>query len=104
MPSLSEIARLVGAPESDSDAIDITGVATLEEAERGDLSFVGAESYLPQLARTQAAAVIVQKRLKVPDSWSRPALSVDDADLALAKVLQLFAPPVPRPPLGVDSM
>jgi UDP-3-O-[3-hydroxymyristoyl] glucosamine N-acyltransferase len=104
MPSLSEIARLVGSPESASDAIDITGVATLEEAGPGDLSFVGAESYLPQLARTQAAAVIVQKRLKTPESWVRPALTVDDADLALAKVLQFFAPPVPRPPTGIDSL
>ena len=29
-------------------------------------------------------------------------LTVDDADLAVAKVLERFAPPVPRPPAGVD--
>jgi UDP-3-O-[3-hydroxymyristoyl] glucosamine N-acyltransferase len=29
---------------------------------------------------------------------------VDDADLAVAMVLKLFAPPVPRPPVGLDPL
>jgi UDP-3-O-[3-hydroxymyristoyl] glucosamine N-acyltransferase len=29
-------------------------------------------------------------------------LLVDDADLAMSRVLELFAPPIPRPPVGVD--
>jgi len=103
MPSLSEIAHLIGSSVFE-DGIDIAGVATLEEAGPRDLSFVGSESYLPLLAQTQAAAVVVQKRLKVPATWNRPALMVDDADLAMAKVLELFAPPVPRPPVGVDPL
>ena len=103
MPSLSEIASVIGSSVS-GDGVDIAGVATLEEAGPRDLSFVGAESYLPLLAQTQAAAVIVQKRLKLPATWNRPALMVDDADLAMAKVLELFAPPVPRPPVGTDPL
>ena len=27
---------------------------------------------------------------------------VDDADLAMARILELFAPPVPRPAAGID--
>jgi UDP-3-O-[3-hydroxymyristoyl] glucosamine N-acyltransferase len=30
-------------------------------------------------------------------------ISVDDADLAIAQVLEKFAPPVPRPPPGIDA-
>jgi UDP-3-O-[3-hydroxymyristoyl] glucosamine N-acyltransferase len=41
--------------------------------------------------------------VKLPPSLGRPALRVDDADLATARILELFAPPVPRPPAGVDS-
>jgi UDP-3-O-[3-hydroxymyristoyl] glucosamine N-acyltransferase len=31
-----------------------------------------------------------------------PLIIVDDAELAMAKVLEFFAPPVPRPPAGID--
>ena len=40
--------------------------------------------------------------LEVSPLGKTPVLLVDDADLAVAKVLQRFAPPVPRPPAGVD--
>jgi UDP-3-O-[3-hydroxymyristoyl] glucosamine N-acyltransferase len=32
-----------------------------------------------------------------------PVLIVDHADLAMARVAELFAPPVPRPPVGIDK-
>jgi UDP-3-O-[3-hydroxymyristoyl] glucosamine N-acyltransferase len=41
--------------------------------------------------------------VKLPDGPTRtPTIVVDDAELAIALVLELFAPPVPRPPAGVD--
>jgi UDP-3-O-[3-hydroxymyristoyl] glucosamine N-acyltransferase len=104
MPLLSDIAKLIGFPPPAGADIDITGLATLDEAQASELSFVGSEQYLPLLQNTKAAAVIVQKRVKLPNTWTRPALMVDDADLAIAKVLRLIAPPVPRPPLGIDQM
>lgn len=103
MHSLSEIARLIGCTCGNGASVEISGVATLEEAGENDLSFVGSDAYIPQLAATRAAAVIVQKRVKLPETWTRPALIADNADLAIAKVLELFAPPVPRPPVGVDA-
>jgi UDP-3-O-[3-hydroxymyristoyl] glucosamine N-acyltransferase len=104
MPSLFDIARLLDVPLQNDRAVSITGMATLEEAEPGDLSLVGSDAYVSKLASTRAAAVIVQKRMKLPPTWERPALRVDDVDLATIKVLQLFAPLVPRPPAGVDAM
>ncbi|HEX5243064.1 MAG TPA: UDP-3-O-(3-hydroxymyristoyl)glucosamine N-acyltransferase [Tepidisphaeraceae bacterium] len=104
MPLLSEISKLIGSPAPAGADIDITGLATLDEAQPSELSFVGSEQYLPLLQSTKAGAIIVQKRVKLPSTWTRPALMVDDADLSIAKVLRLFAPPVPRPTLGVDAM
>jgi UDP-3-O-[3-hydroxymyristoyl] glucosamine N-acyltransferase len=106
MPTLSEIATLlnVPAPAGAAGAIDITGVAMLADAGPSELSFLGSDRYLKQFATTRAAAVLVQRRVKllpVADA-RRPVLIVDDADLAVANVLELFAPPVPRPPAGVD--
>jgi len=104
MPTLAEIATLlsVPAPPGATEQI-IIGMEALEEAGPRQLSFVGSEQYLPALAQTRAAAVIAQRRVKLPPDWEARSLRVEDADLAVAKVLALFAPPVPRPPVGIDA-
>lgn len=103
MPTLSEIATLLGVSAEGAAQTEISGLAALSDAQENELSLLASESYLPQLSSTRAAAVIVQRKLKLPDSWQRPVLRVDDVDLAIAKILPLFAAPVPAPPAGVDS-
>lgn len=101
---LSEIAALLSCPApTDADRV-ITGVATLDEATPNDVSFLGADTYLPQFNATHAGAVIVQRRVKLPRDTKTPVLIVDDADLATGTVLEKFAPPVPRPLVGVDAL
>lgn len=102
MPTLSDIALLLGCPAPSNGSRPITGLATLADATPDELSFITAESFQPQLAATKAAGVIMAKKLRVPPPADRAAFVVDDADLAVAKVLELFAPPVPKPPAGVD--
>lgn len=104
--TLAEIAALlhVPAPAGYADRA-VTGMATLTEAGPNDLSFLGSDAYLKQFAATKAGAVIVQKRVKLPrdaaaGAIGTPVFVVDDADLAVAKILERFAPPVPRPPVG----
>lgn len=103
MPTLGEIATLLGAPPPPEPQRRVSGMATLAEAGAEDLSFLGSESYAEQYARTRAAGVIVKKRMKAPaPPPGCAALVVDDADLAVAKVLELFAPATPRPAAGID--
>ncbi|MDQ3440954.1 MAG: UDP-3-O-(3-hydroxymyristoyl)glucosamine N-acyltransferase [Planctomycetota bacterium] len=105
MPSLTltEIAALlhVPTPPGLGDRA-VTGMASLAEAGPGELSFLGSDAYLKHFATTKAGAVIVQKRVKLPRDGVQPTpvFVVDDADLAVAKILEHFAPPVPRPPVG----
>jgi UDP-3-O-[3-hydroxymyristoyl] glucosamine N-acyltransferase len=102
MPLLSEISTLLGLSElRGAGQTVIIGVAALSEAGADDLSLVSSEKYLDQLERTKAAAVLVQRKVRLPASWTRPALIVDDVDLALTRVLPLFAPPIPQPESGV---
>src|SRR4051812_42547816 len=103
MSSLSQIAELldVAAPTGAGN-VPVTGIATLVEAGESDLSFLGNDRFLSQFLETGAGAVIVQKRVKLPAGNSKPVLLVDDADLAAAKVAQHFAPPIWRPPVGID--
>ncbi|HZN69051.1 MAG TPA: UDP-3-O-(3-hydroxymyristoyl)glucosamine N-acyltransferase [Tepidisphaeraceae bacterium] len=102
MRTLAEIATLLGCPAPPDGSRRITGLATLQEAGPDDLSFISSDAYADQLATTRAVAVIAGKKLRLPPQTDKAMLPVDDADLAVAKVLELFAPPVPRPPAGVD--
>ena len=108
--TLGEIAQLLGpdaavAPLAEPDR-RITGIAVLDEAGPNELSFLGSDAYLREFAATKAAAVIVQNRVKLPPagqgSPGATLFHVEDADLAVAKVLRLLAPPVPQPPRGID--
>ena len=102
MHTLGDIAKLLGLPTPPDADRAITGLATLAEAGPNDLSAVGSDAYVKRAAGSKAAAFVVQKRVKAPEGgFGRTVLAVDDADLAMAKVLDLYAPPVPRPAAGI---
>jgi UDP-3-O-[3-hydroxymyristoyl] glucosamine N-acyltransferase len=100
--TLNEIARLLNVEPPPDGQRTVSGVNTLEAAGPDELSFLGSEKYLRQLRGTRAVAVIVSQRVKVVDNHGKALLVVPDADLAVARVLERFAPPVPAPPRGVD--
>jgi UDP-3-O-[3-hydroxymyristoyl] glucosamine N-acyltransferase len=103
MPTVAEIASLLNVPVRGGDGSrEVSGVASLEDAKPSDISFLSSDAFLPQFDATDAAVVIVQKRVKLPANVKPVILIVDDADLAMARVLELFAPPVPRPAAGID--
>ncbi len=84
--SLSQLAEHLGAELAGDAERVITGVAALESARREDISFLARRKYLPYLAATKAAAVLVSRELgdvEVPPATT--LLWVDDAHLALAR-------------------
>lgn len=103
MPTLADIANLLGCATPPEGSRAVTGVATLADAHPDELSFITSDAFADQLAGTRAAAVIMAKKLRLSPPADKTMLVVDDADLAVAKVLDLFAPPTPQPPAGVDS-
>jgi UDP-3-O-[3-hydroxymyristoyl] glucosamine N-acyltransferase len=104
MVTLTEIAGILGCPAPVGDPLNVTGIAALGEAGPTELSYVGADAFVRELPHCNAAALIVQQNVKLPPTWARPALLVPDAELAVAKVLERFAPPVPHPPAGIDPL
>lgn len=102
MPTLSDITTLLQLPPASNPGISITGVNTLLDASPTELSFLGSDAYLSEFTKTRAAAVLVQKKVKLPAMSPAATLIVEDADLAVAKVLEFFAPPVPTPARGID--
>lgn len=104
MPTLNQISILLGCLPQAGRELAITGIASLFDATSSEISYVAGDAFVRDLTDSKAAAIIASKRVKLPPTWDRPALLVDDAELAVGKVLALFAPPIPRPPVGVDAL
>ena len=87
--TLTELAdRLHCRLEGDGD-IDIVGVAGIEHAEAGDLTFISSAKYGAHLATTRASAVIVSMSLDAAGA-AVALLRSDHAQLAFAQAVRLL--------------
>ncbi len=86
--TLQVIADLVGARLQGDPGCLISGIATLENAEPGDISFLSNQQYRKYLISTKASAVI----LSPADAKDCPidALVSDNPRLSLARVASIF--------------
>ncbi|MDZ3993622.1 UDP-3-O-(3-hydroxymyristoyl)glucosamine N-acyltransferase [Pseudomonas sp. Teo4] len=88
--TLGQLAEALGATLKGPEALQITGLATLQEAGPGQLSFLANPQYRKYLDNSQAAAVL----LKAADAegFAGNALIVPDPYLAYARISHLFDP------------
>jgi len=94
---LSEIAERLGCRLVGDGDIEIAGVAGVEEATAGQLTFLSNPRYAKQARETAASAIILGKEI---DELSIAQLVSKNAYLDFARALELFYQP-PRPPVGV---
>jgi UDP-3-O-[3-hydroxymyristoyl] glucosamine N-acyltransferase len=95
---LGDLAARLGCELHGDAHIEVTRVATLEDAAPGDISFLANSKYASALTTTRASAVIA-----TPDVASAPCaiLRTKNPYLALARAIGLLNPSV-RPPSGID--
>jgi UDP-3-O-[3-hydroxymyristoyl] glucosamine N-acyltransferase len=97
---LRDIAASLGAilepPGTDAEII---GVAPIESAQPGSITFIANPKYAPSARTTHASAIIVD--LKFP-AGDKPLLRARDPQLAYARVSELFFHP-PRYEPGIHS-
>ena len=96
---LSEIASMIGAV-LDGDDAEVNGVAAIEEALPGQVTFLSNPKYTAHARDTKATAVIAKD--PVPDAGCAFLLSPNPY-LAFARVVELFHPRE-RPEPGVSPM
>ncbi len=93
---LGEIATALGAELKGDPDLEVTGLATLQAATPGQISFLANPSYAKYLANTQASAVIMSPAA-VGDSEIN-ALLLDNPYLGYARLSHWFDPePVAQP-------
>ena len=84
-----------GAVEGPS--VEVTGIASLEDAGPGELTFVTDERRLPLLAESRAEAVLLGQG---KESHGKPAIVVRNPQAALVVLLAHFEPTPPSSPPG----
>lgn len=98
--TLREIADKIGGTVEGDDSIEISGLASLADAQGGDISFLTKARYAKAVESTSASAVIVA------EDWDGKASSaivrVNNPDKAFVLVAHLFAPERAATPAGVD--
>ena len=88
---LSEIAKRLDARLEPANAdVDITGVAGIEEAAIGQITFVANPKYAAAARTTKASAVIVDDKFP---ALATPTLRTQNPYLAFARALELFYQP-----------
>jgi len=86
---LIEIAQKLGCTVDGDANLEITGVAGIEQAQPGELTFLANRKYVPLLERTRASAILVTK-----DETRPPMAALRSANpyLDFARAIELFHP------------
>jgi UDP-3-O-[3-hydroxymyristoyl] glucosamine N-acyltransferase len=93
---LSQIASALHARlENGSPETEITGLAAIDQARSGDLTFLSNPKYAASARSTQASAIIVSQTFPALDT---PMLRAEDPYLAFAHALELFHRPLEYAP------
>ncbi|KPK89830.1 MAG: UDP-3-O-(3-hydroxymyristoyl) glucosamine N-acyltransferase [Deltaproteobacteria bacterium SM23_61] len=97
--TLEELATLVGGKVEGDGSLPIRGIASLEDAGEGEITFLAEIKHSRRLEKSRASAAIVPTNLP---SFPRPLIRTPNPHLAYAKV-QAFFQEKPFSPRGVDS-
>lgn len=95
--TVDEIARLVGGRVEGEGSTPVHGVAPVDSAAAGELTFAADERWATRLANSKAAAAIVGVW---PASAAMPLIRVSDVQAAMAILLSRLSPPTDFPPPG----
>jgi len=93
--TLSELARHVGGKVIGDDAVEIRGVASIEEAGPAEIAFLAHPRYRGYLATVRAGALIISRNIPIRSlpKAGKNFIQVAQPYVAFAKILQLFNPP-----------
>jgi UDP-3-O-[3-hydroxymyristoyl] glucosamine N-acyltransferase len=96
--TLKELAALVRGELVGDGSIVIKGVAGIEDAGEGEITFLANPRYAPFLDRTGASAVITGRDVK---PGKKPLIRTDNPSLAFTEVVSFLVPPQTKPLKGI---
>lgn len=93
--SIQEINDVLKGTIIGSTSIKITAPEQLELAGASDISFIGNKKYEKFWETSKACAAVVNEDISIEPGENKAFIKVQNADLAMSQVLELFAPPTP---------
>lgn len=94
--SIQEINTLLKGELIGNTTQRIEGPEQLQNAKQNQITFIGSSKYLKYWETSQASAVLLNDNLELQPGENRAIIKVKNADLAMAKILELFNPPAPE--------
>lgn len=96
--TLEEIAELIDGEVVGDGRVIIRGVAGIQEAHSGDITFVANPKYFRYIEKTDASAIITPKDIKTAP---KPIIRTDNPSLAFAKIISSIKPCESTHPKGI---
>lgn len=93
--SIQEINEVLKGTIVGDTSIIITAPEQLELATSSEISFIGNKKYEKFWETSKACAAVVNEDISINPGKNRVFIKVQNADLAMSQVLELFAPPAP---------
>lgn len=100
--SATEFANIVGGELRGDGGAELRGVASLDDAMRTDVAFLGNKAYTDNVAQSRAGAVLLPRGWDgAPPSDGQAHILCDDPSTAFNVAVERFTPPPPVPPPGI---
>lgn len=93
--SIQEINAILKGVIIGNTTQSITAPEQLEMANSNEISFIGNKKYEKLWQTSKACAAIVNEDISIDPGENRAFIKVQNADLAMSQILELFAPPTP---------
>jgi len=74
----------------------ISRPAQIQKAKQGELTFIGHKKFAKQWISSEASAAVITASIALEPGENKALIKVKDADIAMAKVLELFDPGPPQ--------
>jgi len=93
--TVQEINTILNGELIGNTSENITGPEQLEKATINQISFIGSRKYINLWDSSKASVAIINDNLDLEPGKNRALIKVKNADLSMAKILDLFNPPAP---------
>lgn len=97
--TVGQLAQQIGADLVGDGSVRISGVGSVKSGDEDTITFVKDSKHIASLGTSRAGAVLVSRRIEV---LSKPQLIVENVEVALIEVLNIFAPRLRPVPEGID--
>lgn len=93
--SIAEINSVLKGEILGETSAVINGPEQLEKAQEGDITVIGNRKYARLWENSNASAAVIDEKIALEPGANRVLIKVQNADLAMAQILELFDPGLP---------